>query len=107
MTQALGLAVKALAASGIREIALENPCHPDLRRLVASAGATPVAVRVDEHGLIVGDLANSRARAVIAFYPMSQYWRDRRPVGDRALVFGYGHLTEHEIEDGLKEAFSR
>lgn len=65
VTQALGLTVRALAASGIREIAIENPSHPDLRRLVANAGAPVVAVRVDEHGLVVRDLANTRARAVI------------------------------------------
>jgi GntR family transcriptional regulator / MocR family aminotransferase len=43
----------------------------------------------------------------VAFYPMSEYWRGRRPPDDPALVFGYGHLTEHEIEVGLSHAFGR
>jgi GntR family transcriptional regulator/MocR family aminotransferase len=65
VTQALGLAVKALTASGIRCVAVEDPSHPDLRRLVAAAGATVVGIRVDAQGLVVADLANSRARAII------------------------------------------
>lgn len=65
VTQALGLAVRALVASGIRNVAIEDPSHPDLRRLVAAAGARVVSVRVDEQGLIVPRLANTSARAVI------------------------------------------
>jgi GntR family transcriptional regulator/MocR family aminotransferase len=64
VTQALGVAVRALVASGIRCVALEDPSHPDVRRLVTAAGATVASVRVDEHGLVVRDLANSRAGAV-------------------------------------------
>src|SRR5207248_1957661 len=45
VTQALGLAVRALVASGIRNVAIEDPSHPDLRRLVAAAGASVVCVR--------------------------------------------------------------
>jgi GntR family transcriptional regulator/MocR family aminotransferase len=65
VTQALGIAVRALVASGIRCIAVEDPSHPDLRRLAAAAGATVAAVRVDADGLVVRELANTRAGAVI------------------------------------------
>jgi GntR family transcriptional regulator/MocR family aminotransferase len=65
VTQALGIAVKALIARGIDRMALEAPSHPDLRRLIAAAGASAVAVRVDESGVVVRDLANTGAKAVI------------------------------------------
>jgi len=65
VTQALGLAVKALVAAGIRCVAIEDPAQPDVYRIVAAAGATAVPVCVDEHGVIVRALANTRARAVI------------------------------------------
>lgn len=65
VTQAIGLAVRALVASGIRHVAIEDPSHPDLRRLVAAAGARVVSVRVDQDGLEVGALARTPARAVI------------------------------------------
>jgi GntR family transcriptional regulator/MocR family aminotransferase len=65
VTQALGLAVRALMASGIRCVAVEDPAQPDVRRIVAAAGASVVAVRVDDQGLVVADLANTPAAAVI------------------------------------------
>jgi len=65
VTQAIGLAVRALVASGIRDVAVEDPSHPDLRRLLTSAGARVVSVRVDDDGLDVGALARTNARGVI------------------------------------------
>jgi len=65
VTQALGLAVKPLVAAGIRCVAIEDPAQPDVYRIVAAAGATAVPVCVDEHGVVVRALANTRARAVI------------------------------------------
>jgi len=65
VTQAIGVAVRALVASGIRRVAVEDPSHPDLRRLIVAAGAQVVCVRVDGDGLLVRRLAQSRAWAVI------------------------------------------
>lgn len=65
VTQAIGIAVRALVASGISCIAVEAPSHPDLRRLITAAGARVVGVRVDQSGLMVRELAKSGAGAVI------------------------------------------
>lgn len=53
VTQALGLAAKALAASGITCVAVEDPSQPEVRHILAAAGATVVSVPVDEEGLVV------------------------------------------------------
>jgi GntR family transcriptional regulator/MocR family aminotransferase len=65
VTQALGLAVRALTASGIRCVAVEDPAQPDVSKIVVAAGASVVTVRVDDQGLVVTDLANTRAGAAI------------------------------------------
>jgi GntR family transcriptional regulator/MocR family aminotransferase len=65
VTQALGIAARAFAASGIRCIAVEDPAQPDVRRLLTEAGAKVVAVPVDREGLVVAELARTSAGAVI------------------------------------------
>jgi hypothetical protein len=45
LTQAIGVAVRALVVAGIRDVAGEDTSHPDLRRLIASAGARAVSAR--------------------------------------------------------------
>lgn len=63
--QGLGVAVRALAKRGIRRIAMEDPAHPDLRRIVSAADMAIVRVPVDDQGLITGRLAATRAQAVL------------------------------------------
>jgi GntR family transcriptional regulator/MocR family aminotransferase len=64
-TQALVVAARTLARRGVRRVAMEDPGHPDQRRLVVEAGLEPVPIPVDELGLRVDLLARSRARAVV------------------------------------------
>lgn len=63
--QALGVAARALAGHGVKRIAVEDPGHPDLRRLVKAAGLSPVGVPVDERGLSVDELERARVGAVV------------------------------------------
>lgn len=63
--QALGVAARALARRGVRRIAVEDPGHPDPRRLVADAGLVPVGVPVDERGIRVDRLERARVQAAL------------------------------------------
>lgn len=63
--QGLGIAVRALAEYGVRRIALEDPAHPDLRHIVSAARMPVARVPVDDQGLIVSQLADTGAQAVI------------------------------------------
>jgi GntR family transcriptional regulator/MocR family aminotransferase len=66
MAQALGLALRALAADGIDTLAFEDPGAPGSTTEQASAaGMTAVAVPVDDDGLDVTALERSGARAVL------------------------------------------
>jgi GntR family transcriptional regulator/MocR family aminotransferase len=62
--QGLNLMLRALARSGVRRVALEDPGHVE-RREVESWGLDAVPVPVDEHGIDVEALACSGARAVV------------------------------------------
>ena len=57
--------VAALVATGRPVVAMEDPCLPYHRILVAEAGASVVPVPVDGEGLAVGALAASGAGAVL------------------------------------------
>jgi GntR family transcriptional regulator/MocR family aminotransferase len=63
--QALSLITQALQKRGVRRIALEDPCQPDLRRIVSDAGLVPVSVPVDERGIRVNILERSKVQAVL------------------------------------------
>ena len=54
--QGLGLTARALAARGARRIAVEDPSDAEYRRSLVEGGLTPVAVPVDDAGLIVDRL---------------------------------------------------
>lgn len=65
-TQGLRLICDALAASGARSIALENPCLPDHRATVKASGLEVVPLGVDHSGAIPdGFTAKSVAAAVV------------------------------------------
>ncbi|HTA33270.1 MAG TPA: PLP-dependent aminotransferase family protein [Solirubrobacteraceae bacterium] len=55
-TQGLALLGRALAREGVRAIAVEDPCLPPHRAVLAYAGLEVRGVAVDEHGLDVGAL---------------------------------------------------
>jgi GntR family transcriptional regulator/MocR family aminotransferase len=64
--QGLSIAARALRTRGVvTRIALEDPGHPDIRRIVGEAGLVPVPVPVDEDGLQVDELERARVRAVL------------------------------------------
>src|SRR5215471_14461223 len=63
--QGLGLALRALARAGVREVAFEDPGYTDTRDVTAWAGIEPLPVRVDEQGVDAGALADSGVRAVV------------------------------------------
>jgi GntR family transcriptional regulator/MocR family aminotransferase len=64
-TQGLGLVCHALAASGARRIALEDPSNPEDGLVVARAGLEPVSIGVDEAGTRVDELADADADAIV------------------------------------------
>ncbi|WP_030207724.1 PLP-dependent aminotransferase family protein [Streptomyces sp. NRRL S-87] len=64
--QGLGLALSALARTGIRTVAYEDPGSPaTISSAAASAGMSAVPVPVDERGIDVRTLARTDARAVV------------------------------------------
>lgn len=63
--QALVLISQAFQKRGIRRIALEDPCQPDLRRIVSDAGLVPVSVPVDERGIRIDVLERLKVQAVL------------------------------------------
>ncbi|OKJ01159.1 MocR-like pyridoxine biosynthesis transcription factor PdxR [Kitasatospora sp. CB01950] len=70
--QGLALLLQVLAAGGRRRIAVEDPGSPGTLELLRAHGVRPVGVRVDEEGLVVGELAASGAQAVLVT-PAHQY----------------------------------
>ncbi|KIQ67009.1 GntR family transcriptional regulator [Kitasatospora griseola] len=70
--QGLALLVQVLAAGGRQRIAVEDPGSPGALELLRAHGVRPIGVRVDEEGLVVGELAASGADAVLVT-PAHQY----------------------------------
>ncbi|MFL5839967.1 MAG: PLP-dependent aminotransferase family protein [Thermoleophilaceae bacterium] len=64
-SQGLGVVCHALAASGAKRLALEDPTDPDQADIAARAGLEPVWIPVDEAGIRVDELARTNADAVI------------------------------------------
>jgi GntR family transcriptional regulator/MocR family aminotransferase len=63
--QGLSIAARALRTRTVTRMALEDPGHPDIRRIIVEAGLVPVPVPVDEDGLRVDELERARVRAVV------------------------------------------
>ena len=63
--QGLNLILRALARTGVRRVAVEDPGDLDQPAIAARAGLQPVPVRVDQEGVDVAALAASDARAVV------------------------------------------
>ena len=64
-TQGLGLVCRALAMSGARRIALEDPSNPTDAIVAARAGLEPIRVGVDAEGVRLDDLLQAQADAVV------------------------------------------
>lgn len=63
--QALSVAARALGERGVQRMAVEDPGHPDIRRIVSDAGLLPVPVPVDSDGLNVSLLERADVQAVL------------------------------------------
>lgn len=64
-SQGLSLVCRALKDRGARRVAMEDPCHPGQRTIVARAGLEPFAVPVDDRGLRTDLLSSSDADAAL------------------------------------------
>jgi len=63
--QALSIAARVLRKEGVKRIALEDPGHPEIQRIITEAGLATVPVPVDDEGLDVDALERTRAQAVL------------------------------------------
>jgi GntR family transcriptional regulator/MocR family aminotransferase len=63
--QSLALISHAFQKRGVRRIAVEDPCQPDLRGIVSDAGLIPVSVPVDERGIRIDILERLKVQAVV------------------------------------------
>ena len=64
-SQGLDLVCRTLARQGARRIAFEDPSYPEQRSSPGARACEPVAVAVDEQGVIVDELARTGADAVV------------------------------------------
>jgi DNA-binding transcriptional MocR family regulator len=64
-TQGLGLVCRALAMSGARRVALEDPSNPEDAMVAARAGLEPVRVGVDAGGIRLDELPQADVGAVV------------------------------------------
>jgi GntR family transcriptional regulator / MocR family aminotransferase len=64
-SQGLGIVCRALRSRGARRIAFEDPSNAQQQAVAESAGLGLVPVPVDEHGIVVDELARTDADAVI------------------------------------------
>jgi GntR family transcriptional regulator/MocR family aminotransferase len=70
--QGRSLVCRALVSLGAKRIAVEDPCHDEVRNSVVGAGLTLVPVPVDADGMRVEGLEEAKADAVIVT-PAHQY----------------------------------
>jgi GntR family transcriptional regulator / MocR family aminotransferase len=92
--QALGIVCRALGASGVRRIAIEDPSAPEQGPIAARAGLEPVPVPVDGSGLVVGALPGLDVGAVV-LTPAHQH-----PTGVVLTAERRGELVEWLRETG-------
>jgi GntR family transcriptional regulator/MocR family aminotransferase len=71
-SQGRTLLCRALVSQGARRIAVEDPCHDEVRQSVASAGLELVPVPVDGEGLRIDPLEQAAVDAVLVT-PAHQY----------------------------------
>ena len=70
--QGRSLVCRALVAGGARRVAVEDPCHDEVRNSVVGAGLTLVPLPVDADGMRVEGLDEAKVDAVIVT-PAHQY----------------------------------
>jgi GntR family transcriptional regulator / MocR family aminotransferase len=99
-SQAQGIVCRVLRARGATRIALENPSHPEQRRVTAATGLEIVPVGVDEGGVKLEELERTEADAVV-LTPAHQHPTGVVLAGDRrpALLAWLRERNAIAIED--------
>lgn len=99
-THGLGVVCAALRARGARRVAVEDPGHPSVRRIVAHAGLGVVPVPVDAEGLVVDALGPVDAVLVTPAhqFPTGTVLSPRR----RAALLAHGAVV---LEDDFDAEF--
>jgi GntR family transcriptional regulator / MocR family aminotransferase len=78
--QALDIVDRALVKLGVRRVALEDPSHPEMRRIFLDSGLKACRVPVDDEGVRVDVLEKTRAQAILVT-PAHQFPNGVRPDG--------------------------
>jgi GntR family transcriptional regulator/MocR family aminotransferase len=106
-TQGFALLCRTLIDRGIERIAVEDPGWPHHRLIAERAGLDPIPVPVDEHGLDVSALADSRCEVVVTTpahqFPLGVVLSSRR----RAELLGWaeeadGLIVEDDYDSELR-----
>lgn len=71
-THAMSIVWQSLRQRGVQRVAVEDPAWPAIPQTVAQAGLEAVPVRVDHHGLDIGELERAEVDAVV-LSPAHQY----------------------------------
>jgi len=98
---------RALAATGHRSVAVEDPGWPRLSAAVREAGLEPFPVPVDDQGLRVADLAARPAVRAVLTAPAHQFPDGvvMAPERRAALLRWAGHVEALVIEDDYDSEF--
>jgi GntR family transcriptional regulator/MocR family aminotransferase len=101
-THALRLICQALRRHGAETVAFEDPFEPDYRALAEQAGLKTVAVPVDEHGLVAGQLTGQAAVVVTPAhqYPLGVTMSPERRMQLLAWARGSGAFVLEDDYDG-------
>lgn len=73
VSQGVTLTARLLREDGVRAIAVEDPGHPEEHDLVRHAGVEVVPVPVDDEGIDVGALAQTRGVGAVLVTPAHQF----------------------------------
>jgi GntR family transcriptional regulator/MocR family aminotransferase len=106
LTQAVVVIARALRASGVEAIAVEDPCFGFHREAIVNAGLQVVPIPVDEDGLDVAELLSHNVGAVLVApahsYPTGRVMSASR----RTALIGWAHDTDGLIiEDDYDAEF--
>ena len=100
----LGIAFRAVAALGVRTVAVEDPSSPRMREIAAAAGLTVRALPCDELGARADALAGLGAGAVVVTpahqYPLGVTLSPRRRAELIAWAGGSGGIVIEDDYDG-------
>jgi GntR family transcriptional regulator / MocR family aminotransferase len=94
-TQGLGLVARALFASGVRRVAMEEPSMPLHREIVRAAGHELLLIAVDDDGARVHELSRNDRVGAVVLTPNRQH-----PTGSVLSAARRASLLEHARATG-------